>query len=176
VNIFFSSNNLSIIQALCLTVLVFLVFAIFWLGHFLISVYASALMAYGIFEPLYLIIFNDNGLHCNFAVKYCDATEEYSPSELALIYYSELLPTESFLAFDLVVPVVAAASAGPTGSPRVVLSAPLSTDLSLCSLMDQAAYSVDAQDQLCPLLACLIHAKPAVYRRVVLNPKFPLAG
>jgi hypothetical protein len=41
--------------------------------------------------------------------------------------------------------------------------------------MDQAAYSVDAQDQLGPLLACMIHANPAVYRSVVLNPKFPSA-
>ncbi len=111
-----------------------------------------------------------------FVVKYCDGTEEYSPSELALIYYSELLPTAVFLAFDLVMPVVAAASVGSLGSPLIVLSAALSMDLPLCSLLDQAAYSVDAQDQLCPLLACLIHAKPAVYRCVVLNPKFPLAG
>ena len=52
-----------------------------------------------------------------FAVKYCDGTEEYTPSELALIYYSALLPAAFFLAFDLVVPVVAAAyvSAGTGG-------------------------------------------------------------
>ena len=48
--------------------------------------------------------------------------------------------------------------------------------MALCSLMDQAAYSVDAQDQLRSVLACMIHAKPAVYRSVVLNPIFPLAG
>ncbi len=55
-------------------------------------------------------------------------------------------------------------------------SAALSVDLPLCSLLDHAAYSVDAQDQLGPLLGCMIHAKPAVYRSVLLNPKFPLAG
>ncbi len=71
---------------------------------------------------------------------------------------------------------MAAAAVGSLGSPLIVLSAALSMDLPLCSLMDQAAYSVDAQDQLCPLLACLIHTKPAVYQHVVLNPKFPLAG
>ncbi len=65
----------------------------------------------------------------------------YSP-ELALIYYSELLPTAFFLAFALVVPVVAAAFAGSLGSPLIVLSAALSVDLPLCSLMDQAAYVV----------------------------------
>ena len=39
-----------------------------------------------------------------FAVKYCDGVEEYSPSELALIYYSDLLPSAFFLAFDIAVP------------------------------------------------------------------------
>jgi hypothetical protein len=111
-----------------------------------------------------------------FAVKYCDGTEEYSPSELALIYYSELLPTTFFLALDLVVPVVAAAHAGSLCSPIMALSAGLSVDLQMCSLLDQAAYSVDAQDQLGPVLACLVHAKPAVYRTVVRNPLFSLAG
>jgi hypothetical protein len=95
---------------------------------------------------------------------------------MARIYGSELLPTAFFLTFDLVVPVVAAASAGSLGSPLIVLCAALSIDLPLCSLVDQAAYSVDAQDQLCPLFACLIHTKPAVYCRIVLNPNFPLAG
>jgi len=47
-----------------------------------------------------------------FAVKYCDGTEEYSPSELAVIYYSELLPPAFFLAYDLAVPIVAAAHVG----------------------------------------------------------------
>jgi hypothetical protein len=32
------------------------------------------------------------------------------------------------------------------------------------------------QDQLSHVLACLIHAKPAVYHTVVLNPPFPLGG
>ena len=36
-----------------------------------------------------------------FAVKYSDGTEEYSPSELALIYYSEPLPSAFFMACDL---------------------------------------------------------------------------
>ncbi len=58
----------------------------------------------------------------------------------------------------------------------MALSAALSVDPKMCSLLDQAAYSVDAQDQLSPVLACLIYAKPAVYRTVVLNPLFPLAG
>jgi hypothetical protein len=44
-----------------------------------------------------------------FAVKYCDGVEEYSPSELAIIYYSELLPSAFFLAFDIAVPAVAVA-------------------------------------------------------------------
>ena len=37
-------------------------------------------------------------------------------------------------------------------------------------------YSVGAEDKLSPLLACLIHAKPAVRRSVVPNIRFPLAG
>ena len=42
--------------------------------------------------------------------------------------------------------------------------------------MSQVAYSVDAQVQMGSVLACMLHAKPAVYRSVVLNPLFPLAG
>ncbi len=42
-----------------------------------------------------------------FAVKYCDEIEEYSPAEMALIYYSELLPTLFFLKFDFSVHVMA---------------------------------------------------------------------
>jgi hypothetical protein len=95
---------------------------------------------------------------------------------LALIYYSELLPTAFFLALDLVVPVVAATHAGSLCSLIMALSAALSVDPKMCSLLDQAAYSVDAQDQLSPVLAFLISAKPAVYRTVALNPLFPLAG
>ena len=43
-----------------------------------------------------------------FAVKYSDGTEEYSPSELALIYYSELLPSAFLMAYDLALPVAMA--------------------------------------------------------------------
>ncbi len=43
-------------------------------------------------------------------------------------------------------------------------------------MLNQAAYSVDAQDQLGPFPACMIHAKIAVYYSIVLNPNFPLAG
>ena len=87
-----------------------------------------------------------------FAVKYCDGTEEYSPSELAVIYYSELLPSAFFLAFDLAVPVVAVAHVGSVCSPLTVLSGAVSVNLKLCSLLDQVAYSVDAQNQLTPIL------------------------
>ncbi len=100
---------------------------------------------------------------------------EYQPSELAVIYYSELLPSAFFLAFDLGLPVVAAAHVGSVCSPLTVLSGAVSVDLKLCSLRDQVAYYVDAQNQLGPVLACMIHAKPAVYRKVVVNPLFPLA-
>ncbi len=51
--------------------------------------------------------------------------------------------------------------------------------VALCFLIGQTAYSVDAQepqDQMESALACLIHAEPAVYRSVVRNPTFPLAG
>ncbi len=44
------------------------------------------------------------------------------------------------------------------------------------ALVFQVAYSVDAQDHLGPALVCLIHAKPAVFRSVVPNPIFQLAG
>jgi hypothetical protein len=111
-----------------------------------------------------------------FAVKYCDGTEEYSASELALIYYSEMLPSAFFLAFELVVPVPVALHAGFLCSAFLALSGTVSVDHKFCSLLAQVAYSADAQDQLDPVLACLIHAKPAVYRSVVLNPNFPLAG
>ncbi len=52
---------------------------------------------------------------------------------------SELLPTAFFLAFDLIVPVVAATHAGSLCSPIITLSAVLSVDLQMCSLLDQAA-------------------------------------
>jgi hypothetical protein len=99
------------------TVLVFLVFAILWLGHLLITK------------------FNDNGLQLSVVM------EQRSIHLLNLLSII-ILPTAFFLAFDLVVPVVAAASAGSSGSPLIVLSAALSVDLPLCSLMDQAAYVV----------------------------------
>ena len=109
-----------------------------------------------------------------FAVKYSDGTEEYSPSELALIYYSEPLPSAFFMVFDLAVPSVVALHAGSLCSPLLV--SPGEAAVSLCSLMSQVAYSVDAQVQMGSVLACMLHAKPAVYRSVVLNPLFPLAG
>jgi hypothetical protein len=105
--------------------------------------------------------------HQWFAVKYCDGTEEFSPSELSVIYYSELLPSAFFLAFDFSLPVVAAAHVELVCSPLTVLSGTVFVDLKLCSLLDQVAYSVYAQNQLGPVLACMIHAKPAVYRKVV---------
>jgi hypothetical protein len=61
-------------------------------------------------------------------------------------------------------------------SPFNALSGNVSVDLNVSSLLEQVAYSVDAQDRLGPVLACMIHAKPAVYQKVVLNPIFPLAG
>ncbi len=109
-----------------------------------------------------------------FAVNYSDGTEEYSPSELVLIYYAELLPSAFFMAFDVALPVAVALHAGSLCTPLIL--SPRVASVALCSLMGQAAYSVDAQDQLGSALACMIHAKPAVYRSVVLNPNFPLAG
>ncbi len=79
-----------------------------------------------------------------FTVQYCDGTEEYSPSELAVIYYSELLPSAFFLAFDLALAVVAAAHVELVCSPLTVLFGAVFVDLKLCSLLDQVAYSFDA--------------------------------
>ncbi len=45
-------------------------------------------------------------------------------------------------------------------------------DPALFSLIAQADYSITAQDQLHPMLACLLHDKPAVHRIVVRNPFF----
>ena len=110
------------------------------------------------------------------AFKYCDGAEEYSPSELAVIYKSELLPS----AFIFAVPVVAAAVLLMLG-PCVLLSlfylaqSPSIVDRSLSSLLEQFAYSVDAQNRLGPDLG-MIHVKPALYQKVVFNPIFPLAG
>ena len=63
-------------------------------------------------------------------------------------------------------------------SPFTVLSGDVSVDINVSSLLEQVAYSVDAQDRLGPVLAssCMLHTKPAVYQKVVLNPIFPLAG
>ncbi len=44
--------------------------------------------------------------------------------------------------------------------------------VALCSLISQAAHSVDAQNQLGSVLACMIHANRVVYDRVVLDPIF----
>ena len=111
-----------------------------------------------------------------FAIKYSDGTEEYSPSELALIYYSGQLPSAFFMAFDVALPAVVALHAGTICSPLTVPPGAVSGSASLGSLINQAAYSVAAQIQIGSVIACLIHAKPAVYRRVVCNPLFPLAG
>jgi hypothetical protein len=118
--------------------------------------------ASGILAPLSEFVFY-NLQRQWLAVKYCDETEEYSPSELAVIYYSELLPSAFFLAFYLGLPVWAAAHVGSVCSSLTVLSGAVSVDLKLCSLLDQVAYSVDALSQLGPVLACMINAKPAVY-------------
>jgi hypothetical protein len=71
---------------------------------------------------------------------------------------------------------VAAAHVGLVCYQLTVLSGAVSVNLKLCSLLDQVAYSVDSQNQLGPVLPCMIHAKQAVYRKVVVNPLFPLAG
>jgi hypothetical protein len=55
-----------------------------------------------------------------FAVKYCDEIEEYLPAELALIYFSDLLPTLFFLKFDFSVHVMAEAYTGLLCSPFFV--------------------------------------------------------
>ncbi len=71
---------------------------------------------------------------------------------------------------------MAAAHVGSVCSPLTVLSGAVSVDLKLCSLLDQVAYSVDAQNQLGSVLVCMIHAKPAVYRKVVVNSLFLWQG
>ena len=78
------------------------------------------------------------------------------------------------MAYDLALPVAVAVYAESLCTSRIV--PPGEASVTLCSLLDQAAYSVDAQDQLGSVFAFMIHAKPAVYRSVVLNPIFPLAG
>jgi hypothetical protein len=111
-----------------------------------------------------------------FAVEYSDGTEEYTASELALIFYSDRLPSAFFMAFDLVLPAALAFHVAPSCSVSSLIVPSGSDFHSLQSLLGAAAYSVDAQDHLGPVLACMIHAKPAVFRSVVLNPLFPLAG
>ena len=80
------------------------------------------------------------------------------------------------MAFDLAPPVAVALHAGSLCSPSPLAVPSGLVSVPLCSLIGQAAYSVEAQDQLGSALACMIHAKPAVYRSVVLNPIFSLAG
>ena len=80
------------------------------------------------------------------------------------------------MVFDVALPAAVALHAGTFCSPLPVISAAVSNSALLGSLVHQAAYSVDAQNQISSAIACLIHAKPAVYRRVVPNPLFPLAG
>jgi hypothetical protein len=46
----------------------------------------------------------------------------------------------------------------------------------LSALFGGVAYSATAADQLYPVLACLVNSKSAIYRTVVSNPQFPLAG
>ncbi len=81
---------------------------------------------------------------------------------MAVIYYFELLPSAFVLAFDIAVPAVAVAH-GSLCSPFNALLGNVSVYLNVSSLLEQVAYSVDAQDLLGPVLACMIYAKPAVY-------------
>ena len=114
-----------------------------------------------------------------FAVRYSDGTEEYTASELALIYYSDVLPRSFFMAFDISVPaalVIAANCLSDELQTALCPCVPESPVQSVASLLTEVGYSVGAEDKLSPLLACLIHAKPAVRRSVVPNIRFPLAG
>ena len=80
-----------------------------------------------------------------FAVKSSGGLEEYSPSALALAYYSELHPSAFFLAFHLVMLIMVALHAGSFCSPFLFSSGADSFDPALCSLIEQAAYSITAQ-------------------------------
>jgi hypothetical protein len=105
-----------------------------------------------------------------FAVKSSDGLEEYS-----LDYYSELHPSAFFLAFDLAMLVMLALHAKFFCFPFLFSPGADSFDSALCSLIEQATYSITAQAQQRPMLACPIHAKPAVSRSGVLSPFCPLA-
>jgi hypothetical protein len=102
----------------------------------------------------------------------------HSPSDLALIYYYELHPSAFFLAFHLVMLIMVALHAGSFCSPFLfsLVQIPLILHCVHCSLIDQAAHLITAQEQLRPMLARRIHDKPAVYHRVVFNSFCPLAG
>ncbi len=97
--------------------------------------------------------------------------------EMALMYYSELLPTVFFLKFDFSVHVMAEEHTALLCYSFFVTSGANSAYLEFYSLQEASSSSVDAQDQLdFPDLTCMIHANPADYNSVVLNQLFPLAG
>ncbi len=81
-----------------------------------------------------------------FEVKSSDGLEDYSSSDLALIYYSELHPSAFFLAVDLVMLVMVALHAGSFCSPFFFSPGADSFDPAMCFLIEQAAYSITALD------------------------------
>jgi hypothetical protein len=96
-----------------------------------------------------------------FEIQYSDGTEGYFPSELALIYYSEQLPSALLMAFDVALPAAVALHARTICSSLTVFPGAVSGSASPGSLINQAAYSFEAQIHIGSVIACpsLLHAK-----------------
>jgi hypothetical protein len=110
-----------------------------------------------------------------FAVQYSDGLEEYTPSEIAGIYFGEPLSRAFHMAFNNALPI--ALNVFPVCIPDdLELEAHSLSHNAVSALFGGIAYSATAADQLYPVLACLVNLKSAIYRTVVSNPQFPLAG
>ena len=107
-----------------------------------------------------------------FVIQYSDGLEEYTPSEVALVYFGNVLPRAFYMAFEIDLPLGLVA-VGPNLSTS---PAPVEFPKAVSVCFSDIAFSATAGDELHPILACLVSPKMPIYRTVVHSPLFPLAG
>jgi hypothetical protein len=101
--------------------------------------------------------------------------EEYTPSEIAMIFFGEPLSIAVYMAFNIALPVALNVFTVPLPDD-FASEAHSMTHTAVTALFGGIACSATEGDQLSLVLACMVNPKPAIYRTVVLSPQFPLAG
>jgi hypothetical protein len=99
--------------------------------------------------------------------------EEYTPSEIAMIFFEEPLSNAFYMAFKIALPVALNVFTVPLPDD-FSLEAHSMTHTAVSAMFGGIAYSATAGDQLSPVMACMVNPKSAnlSYCRLVSSVSF----